>query len=111
MPPKKFVKSSKFRSPQNRGSSDERSTPRKASLAVDGLPILDYPSYNNHENIIRAEKLFTSYVEKLYPYNGKIFKEGIRFTFDEIEEPVEPYNEQKNLMGCAGGHSRKKWIN
>jgi hypothetical protein len=79
MPPKKFVKSNKFRTPQNRNYSEERSSPRKASLAVDGLPILDYPAFNNHENILRAEKLFTSYVEKIYPYNGKIFKEGIRF--------------------------------
>ena len=99
MPPKRFVKSSKFRSPQNRGSLDERSTFKKASLAIEGLPILDYPSYNNHEAILRAEKLFTSYVEKLYPYNGKIFKEGQRFVFDNIEEPNEPWNDANDPNG------------
>ena len=109
MPPKKFIKSNKFRWARNRDSTDEHQTsPKKASLAIEGLPILDYPSSNNHEVILRAEKLFTSYVEKIYPYNGKIFKEGERFKFDEIEEPEEMWTQRNDPNGIHRRMLQKK---
>ena len=94
-PKHNFVKSSRFKfnkSSENARSGsaeDKTKITKKATQAIDGLPILDYPNNNNHEIIMSAERAFTSYVEKLFPYNGKIFKDGERHVFEEIEEPEE----------------------
>ena len=93
MPPKKFVKSNK------RLNDEKYSPPKKAPLAIDGIPILDYPSNTNHEIIIKLEKLLTSHVEKLYPHNGRIFKDGERYQFDEIEPPEEVLDDDNDPGG------------
>jgi hypothetical protein len=43
-----------------------------------------------------VERQLTSYVEKLYPYNGRIFREGSRYQFDKVIEPEAPLSRQND---------------
>jgi sulfatase maturation enzyme AslB (radical SAM superfamily) len=77
-------------------SREAKPTPKKASLAVEGITVLDYLHNNNHEMVMVFERQLTSYVEKLYPYNGRIFRELSRYQFDDAIEPEAPLSRQND---------------